>query len=741
MARVVPSAAAPGRAVDVTLRGTNLNGPTRLWTSFPGEATLSPDVPGNGQDGGRVTYRLTTPADTPVGVYGLRLATGGGVSDLYLFTIDDLPSVEDAGRNTAPASAQEIPFGSAVDGACQPGRSRWYAFTADAGQRVSVEVLARRVGSPLDPLVRLLDPQGREVAFSDDEPGLARDCRFARELASQGRYLLEVRDVRHNGGDDHRFRLRLGNFPLVSAPYPMGGRRGTTVQVGFAAALDGPDLAPLMVIVPVDALTAVLPLGVKLPGGVGSAMATFAAGDLPEILETEPNDAPDTATTFTLPAALNGRPDKPGDRDAFRFDATKGQRLVFTGVTRRLGSPTDLVLQLTGPGGATVAESDDAGTDEGTLECEIPADGTYMLTVEDLHGRGGPGHAYRVEARPREAGFALAVDRDTVNPPAGGVFVAKVKATRRGYDGPITLTIEPAGDGWVLGNAVIPEKADETVLSVTLPASVAPGTLAELSVVGTADVAGKPFKARAGTSAAFLARYPGVAHMPPALDGRIAMGVGPTFPDFFKLATNPPELVFPQPGGSAKFKVSAERLNGFDGEVALTVDGLPPGVTASVGPIGMGQAEAEVTLSGPALPAGGEYKVRVRGAGTFKDQPKAVELPQVTLRAARPFGVTAAAAGAITVGGKQKVKVSLDRTGGENVAVALSFVNLPAGVTAPAGAGIPEGATEAEVELTAAPDAPAGKVENVVVSAGAVVKGQAVGVNSAPFVLEVVGAK
>ena len=33
--------------------------------------------------------------------------------------------------------------------------------------------------------------------------------------------------------------------------------------------------------------------------------------------------------------------------------------------------------------------------------------------------------------------------------------------------------------------------------------------------------------------------------------------------------------------------------------------------------------------------------MRVRGAGTFKDQPKTVELPQVTLRAVRPFAVSA----------------------------------------------------------------------------------------------------
>src|SRR3712207_4622252 len=74
-----PGAAAPGQSMDVTLHGANLSGPTGLWTSFPCSASLSPDVPGNGQDPARVTYRLAVPADTPPSMGALRVITGQGV--------------------------------------------------------------------------------------------------------------------------------------------------------------------------------------------------------------------------------------------------------------------------------------------------------------------------------------------------------------------------------------------------------------------------------------------------------------------------------------------------------------------------------------------------------------------------------------------------------------------------------------------------------------------------------------
>ena len=82
--------------------------------------------------------------------------------------------------------------------------------------------------------------------------------------------------------------------------------------------------------------------------------------------------------------------------------------------------------------------------------------------------------------------------------------------------------------------------------------------------------------------------------------------------------------------------------------------------------------------------------------------------------------------------------VTATRFGEDKGAIALSFVNLPTGVTAPEGSVIPEGQKEVEVDLSAAADAAVGRIENLAVNGSARVKETDVSVQSAPTPFEVV---
>jgi len=198
------------------------------------EAVLTPGVDKNGTEAAQVSYRVTLPPTVPVGIYGLRLATGGGISNLRLVMVDDLPTGYDNGANKSLDAAQEISVPVAIDGACEAESYDYYKINGVAGQRITVEVVARRLGYPLDPVIRLLDATGRELAYSDDAPGIGSDCRFAYTLPTVGTYFLELRDIRYQGGGTHRYRMRIGNFPLASTTYPLGGRRGASAKVEVA---------------------------------------------------------------------------------------------------------------------------------------------------------------------------------------------------------------------------------------------------------------------------------------------------------------------------------------------------------------------------------------------------------------------------------------------------------------------------------------------------------------------------
>ena len=86
----------------------------------------------------------------------------------------------------------------------------------------------------------------------------------------------------------------------------------------------------------------------------------FAVDTLPECLEKEPNDPPaDGPARSTLPVIVNGRIDRPGDGDVFRFEGQAGEEIVAEVYARRLDSPLDSVLKLTDAAGRQLAFNDD----------------------------------------------------------------------------------------------------------------------------------------------------------------------------------------------------------------------------------------------------------------------------------------------------------------------------------------------------------------------------------------------
>ena len=75
-------------------------------------------------------------------------------------------------------------------------------------------------------------------------------------------------------------------------------------------------------------------------------------GDVPEILEQEPNNTIAQAQAVSIPVTINGHIDggavsggKP-DEDYFRFHASKGEQLSIDVAAARLGSPLDSVIEV-----------------------------------------------------------------------------------------------------------------------------------------------------------------------------------------------------------------------------------------------------------------------------------------------------------------------------------------------------------------------------------------------------------
>ena len=618
LSRALPMAARIGETTEITLHGDKLEEPLSVWASFPGtvEVIRELDEAGNPkpeQDpitlpppGAAPTWRLrvTVPAETAVGVGGIVVGTKAGVSEPLWVMLDDLPSVADQSDNHAPETAQEISPPVAVDGKSQGPRFDYYRFKATAGQRVAIEVVARRLGTPLDPVLRLLDAAGNELAYAEDDPALGADCRLAHTFAAEGEYLVEVRDIQYRG--NIFYRLRIGDFPLVNTPVPLGGPKGASTEFRFSGP-DGEAAAPVAAVIPGDAREQV-DLSAKLPGGTSSAMAAAVVSDLPNVVETEPNDAADAAQEVALPGAINGAVQQPGDVDHYRFTAAKGEKYVIRGLSRSLSSPAYLFLRLFDEKGAKLAEAG-AGNEVESLAFAVPADGTYRLAVAELLGAGGPGYTYRIEIEPDRPRFSLSLKNDKNLPHkflthGDGGFVLDVVADRKGYDGPIRLSLSAPQEGFQLRREIIPAGAKETRLIVLTPADLAEGRLITLRIRGEAvegDAA-----AELTTAELLKTKRPELPAVPAWMDSLIHAAVAPPLEPFFALSLQEEMVAFDREKSEAKFVLKLQRTNkDFKQDPSVFVEGLPPGVSASVKKEGKDAEERfEITLAGKEIPAG-----------------------------------------------------------------------------------------------------------------------------------------
>jgi hypothetical protein len=652
---MLPAGVQPGKATDVVFFGGNLASPNGVWTGFPSTAEMTPGVEKNGTDPARVSYRITVPADAPLGPAGIRVITGQGVSNVKLILVDDLPATVKAGNNKSRETAQALTLPVAVDGSCDAESSDFYKFTAAQGQRISVEVYARRLGSALDPVIRLLAADGRELAFSDDEPASGADGRFTHKFAAAGDYFIEIRDVRYQGGA-HHYRLRIGDFPLPSVPYPLAAAKGSAAHVQVTGqSVELP--SPLAVTMPPDVPGNRLNVAAGYEASGGSSWVTLLATDAPDQLEQEPNDTADKSTAVVLPGALEGRFEAPRDRDFFAFEAKKDQRWVFRGQTRSLGSPGDLFLRLYNADGGVAGEAEDNGAEEGSINYTFPADGVYRLAVEDTHRRGGPDRVYRVTVEPYAPGFTLEAAAEKVDAPQNGVFVVKVTATRRDYNGPIALGVNGAGDGCTLRHNVIPEGKPETTMHVTIGPSLTAGQLATVEIYGQAKIGESEFRATASTLGALRGALSGLPFPPAALDGALALGVGPVFPQFFQVAAASPVVALEKAGAQANLTVQVTRSSGFEDAVSVSLGGLPKGVTAKAATIEKGKTEAAIELVGAEAIPPGKHPLQLIGSATFQNQPQTFVVEQVSLQGP-PIAIALAPAGPLAVGGRQKATLS-----------------------------------------------------------------------------------
>ncbi len=455
----------------------------------------------NAQIREQAVIEVTIDRDAQTGDRELRLASHEGLSNPLCFQVGTLPEVCEktfTGGRAAPVLDPPM----LLNGQVTPGEVDHVHLRLRSGQKLVISLQARRlipyladaVPGWFQAIMTLHDSSGNEVAWSDDYR-FSPDPVILYEVPANGVYTLEVRDAIYRGRNDFVYRIAVGQLPFVAEVFPMGGPTATAV----AASIRGWNLT-----------TETLQLDTR-PGPVAVRQISLGPGDgpcndvryavstLPEVTETEPNNADAKAHEVAFPVVVNGRIGQPGDVDIFGFQGRTGREIVVEVFARRLHSPLDSYLRLTDSMGKDLAVNDDHKDREMGLlthqadsyvRVRLPRDGRYLVFLSDAQRRGGSTHAYRLQLRNAQPDFALRLVPSCINVPPGGTSKVTVHALRKdGFDGEIKLALADTPDGFTLSSTQVPAGQESVEAQFRAPRGAHRQVL-PLRIDGQAEIGG-----------------------------------------------------------------------------------------------------------------------------------------------------------------------------------------------------------------------------------------------------------
>src|ERR1017187_849505 len=528
-----------------------------------------------------LTLHVTISPGAAPGKRELRVASPGGLSNPLIFCVVQLPEVQEKesiavtqppgnARNinqlqvSEPATDMAITLPATINGRIKPrlakpqgrpgqpftpGETDRYRFQARQGQSLVIAASARELMPYLadavpgwfQAVLTLYDAAGKEVAYNDDFR-FHPDPVLHYVVPKDGEYTVEIKDALYRGREDFVYRIAIGELPFVTGIFPLGGPAGvrTTVE------LSGWTLT---------AKRTVFDAKGKAPGIYQVAGQPLQVEALPEVTKA--------AKRVKLPVMVNGRIERPGEWDVFRFEGRAGQTIVAEVYARRLESPLDSVLRLTNAAGKQLAFNDDSPDEGAGLETHhadsrlmmtLPTSGIYSLSIGDAQQKGGPEYAYRLRISAPRPDFELRVTPSGVNSGVNASIPLTVHALRKdGFSGAIELALKNGPRGFSLAGAVIPAGRDQVRITLTTPPPILREPL-ELALEGRATVGGKEVVRQAVPAEDIMQAF-FYRHLVAESELKVAVRRGAAFRTPARVA-GPQTLEIPA-GGTARLRVEA----------------------------------------------------------------------------------------------------------------------------------------------------------------------------------------
>ena len=377
---------------------------------------------------------------------------------------------------------------------------------------------------------------------------------------------------------------------------------------------------------------AVTRLGISTP-------RAFVVGSQTEITRAKANNSAETALELPLNSVCNAAV-TPAAEDFYFFRAKKGQKFVIDCTSTAIDSKLNRVLIIADESGRDLAVSRRGGS----VDFVAPEEGNYRIKVHSLTFEGGPEHFYRLalldkapaqltkarsvssfswtqtdaapaaEKDPNDKGseaqkvtlpcdisgkFFPAADVDTFEFEAkkGEVWWIELASHRLG------LSTDPFG----VVQRVTQDKTGEKLTDVAELNDIANPAVGTPYDAGSSDILGKIEIKDDGTYRLQLRDlFGGTRNQEGNVYRLIIRKAAPDFalvawafdaPNGPNYAQAPAKPLALRGGGTLAFQVAVQRRDGFDGEIHLSANGLPAGVTATGLKIPAGKSTGLVLLS------------------------------------------------------------------------------------------------------------------------------------------------
>lgn len=457
---ISPAGGQSGETVEVRItEHFELNHATGLVFSHPGitarQKMTEPDRFYEKPRPATNSFIVTIAAGTPPGIYEVRALSRYGATNARRFVVGSGTETAEQKDNNSIEKAGHLEIGTTVNGTFGADYD-YFRIAAKKGQRLIIDCLSERIDSRGDPVLTILDANGKILRRVHDTVG--RDPVADFSPPADGDYFLRVNDLIYTSGGGNGtapYRLSVSAGPWIDFIEPRVAKRGTQQQftlygrnLGGSLSnvrLSGQQLEKLTVKIPVPNKSetaesfsqfVVEPVETAIEtftyrhnvNGTQSNPVRIVLSHNDLAAETEPNDTVEEAQQITAPVELYGHFDKAGDIDSFTFTAKEGERRCIQVDSQQLGCPTDVALviqQLTKKEDGTVLVRDLKSVDDQpkprspfrfnyisedpSVMFTAPADGTYRVIVRDQFGGASSSlpHAYRLSVRNETPDFRL----------------------------------------------------------------------------------------------------------------------------------------------------------------------------------------------------------------------------------------------------------------------------------------------------------------------------------------------